>query len=320
MAEDQHSDAETADTVVIGTRGSDLALAQAHEVRDRLIAACGSAVEVKIEVISTKGDRILDRPLSEIGGKGLFTEEIEERLSDGRIDLAVHSSKDMPTLLPEGLELSCFLPREAPEDAFVSTKAGKLEDLPMGAVVGSSSLRRKALILRLRPDLQVVEFRGNVQTRLRKLEDGVADATLLAAAGLNRLGMSHVIASKFSVTDFPPAPGQGAICIETRVGDDRISKLLGPLNDANTSMALRTERAFLRELDGSCRTPLAGHAVIDGDKVSFHGMILSVDGSRWFEDRGESDLAGSEAMAISIARNLRQAAGEDFFEDWNASA
>ena len=209
-------------SIRIGTRGSDLALAQAHEVRDRLIAVHGQnsglAPEIHIDVISTMGDRVTDRPLSEIGGKGLFTEEIEERLEDGRIDIAVHSSKDMPTRLPDGLELSCFLPREAPEDAFVSTKAKNFYDLPLGAVVGSSSLRRKALLLRLRPDLKIVEFRGNVQTRLRKLEEGIADATLLAAAGLNRLNMQHVIASTFSVTDFPPAPGQGAICIESRSG------------------------------------------------------------------------------------------------------
>lgn len=307
-------------SIIIGTRGSDLALAQAHEVRDRLIAAHGNKpnwlLDIKIEVISTMGDRVTDRPLSEIGGKGLFTQEIEERLSDGRIDIAVHSSKDMPTVLPDGLELSCYLPREAPEDAFVSHHAKSIDDLPQGAVVGSSSLRRKALLLRLRPDLKVVEFRGNVQTRLRKLDEGVADATLLAAAGLNRLGMSHVIASKFSVTDFPPAPGQGAICIESRIGDEKIGALLAPINDANTMVVLKTERAFLRQLDGSCRTPLAGHAVVSGDQVAFHGMILSPDGQKWFEDRGVSSIADSEEMAISIADKLRARAGADFFEDW----
>ncbi|MCL4141922.1 UNVERIFIED_CONTAM: hypothetical protein GTU68_014302, partial [Idotea baltica] len=238
--------------IKIGTRGSDLALAQAYEVRDLLHKAHGRSLEVSVEVISTKGDRVTDRPLSEIGGKGLFTEEIEERLMDGRIDIAVHSSKDMPTVLPDGLELSCFLPREAPEDAFISNKAGSLSELPQGAVIGTSSLRRKALILRLRPDLKVVEFRGNVQTRLKKLEDGVAEATLLAAAGLNRLGMSHIITSKFSVSDFPPAPGwpgQGAICIETRIGDVIQGKnSLAPINDENTTRLLKVERSFLREL------------------------------------------------------------------------
>lgn len=300
----------------IGTRGSDLALAQAHEVRDRLLAAHGNVIAVEIEVISTRGDRVLDRPLSEIGGKGLFTQEIEERLLDGRIDIAVHSSKDMPTVLPDGLELSCYLPREMPQDAFVSHKAKTLDDLPKGAVVGSSSLRRKALLLRLRPDLEVVEFRGNVQTRLKKLADGVADATLLAAAGLNRLGMGDVAASHFDINDFPPAPGQGAICIESRIGDQRIGQLLEPLNDPDTQLALETERAFLAALDGSCRTPLAGHAVISGERVMFHGMILSPDGRTAYEQRGECARSEGAALGTSIAEALRLQAGKDFFEDW----
>lgn len=303
--------------LAIGTRGSDLALAQAHEVRDRLLAAHEGQLSITVEVISTRGDRVTDRPLSQIGGKGLFTEEIEERLLDGRIDLAVHSSKDMPTVLPDGLELSCFLPREAPEDAFICSTATSLHDLPKGAVVGSSSLRRKALILRLRPDLKVVEFRGNVQTRLRKLADGVADATLLAAAGLNRLGMADIAASRFSTEEFPPAPGQGAICVETRIGDEATARLLAPLNHAKTAMALEVERAFLAELDGSCRTPLAGHAVVDGDSVRFHGMILSEDGQTSYEDRGEAPLAAAAQMAIDIAKSLRNRAGNGFFEDWN---
>ncbi len=310
-------------SIRIGTRGSDLALAQAHEVRDRLIAAHGQSPsgvpEIHIDVISTMGDRVTDRPLSEIGGKGLFTEEIEERLADGRIDIAVHSSKDMPTRLPDGLELSCFLPREAPEDAFVSTKARTLDDLPLGAVIGSSSLRRKALLLRLRPDLTIVEFRGNVQTRLRKLEEGVADATLLAAAGLNRLNMQHVIASTFSVADFPPAPGQGAICIESRSGDARVAAMLEPINHRETAIALGTERAFLRQLDGSCRTPLAGHAKVDGDRVAFHGMILSPDGKTWFEARDTSTINDCEQMAVRVADELRARAGAGFFEDWMQS-
>ncbi len=310
-------------SVIIGTRGSDLALAQAREVRERLLASPlghSGALDVTIEVISTKGDRITDRPLSEIGGKGLFTEEIEERLSDGRIDIAVHSSKDMPTLLPAGLHLSCFLPREAPEDAFISHKVKQLADLPQGAVVGTSSLRRKALLLRLRPDLNIVEFRGNVQTRLRKLEEGVADATLLAAAGLNRLGMTHVISSKFSVTDFPPAPGQGAICIESRIGDERINRLLAGINDPDTQTALMVERAFLRQLDGSCRTPLAGHAVVENGRVRFHGMILSADGAICHQETGEDEIAKAERMAVQIAVNLRTIAGDDFFDDWKTGA
>lgn len=306
-----------ANVIAIGTRGSDLALAQAEEVRDRLIAAHGTDIQVRIDVISTKGDRVTDRPLSEIGGKGLFTEEIEERLSDGRIDIAVHSTKDMPTILPEGLALTCFLPREAPEDAFISKKAKTLDDLPKGAVVGTSSLRRKALLLRLRPDLEIVEFRGNVQTRLKKLENGVADATLLAAAGLNRLGQSELITSKFSVDKFPPAPGQGAICIEARIGDQRIADFLTPLNDENTTIALAAERAFLRELDGSCRTPLAGHARIKEGVVYLHGMILTPDGKTVYEHKDQGAVENADAVGVRLALNLRERADDDFFETWN---
>ncbi len=230
----------------IGTRGSALALAQAHETRARLMAAHALPEEAfAIVVISTSGDRIQDRPLSEAGGKGLFTKEIEEALLDGRIDIAVHSSKDMPTALPDGLELAAFLPREDPRDAFIGGKAARLRDLPDGAVVGSSSLRRQALIRRLRPDLQVVMFRGNVQTRLRKLDEGAVDGTLLANAGLRRLGLDGRITELLSLEDFPPAPGQGAICIEARQGDEAAARLLVPIGDAATAAALTCERAFL---------------------------------------------------------------------------
>lgn len=304
--------------IVIGTRGSDLALAQAHEVRNRLIAAHGGDVlKVEIEVISTKGDRVQDRSLSEIGGKGLFTEEIEERLLDKRIDIAVHSSKDMPTILPDGLELSCFLEREAVGDAFLSPKAKSLEDLPQGAVLGTSSLRRAALVRRLRPDLKIVEFRGNVQTRLKKLKDGVADATLLAEAGLNRLGQSALITSKLNPKDFPPAPGQGAICIESRIGDVSVSKLLEPLSHYDTKLALMCERAFLARLDGSCRTPIAGLAIILDGQVKFHGMILSPDGSVWHEVHRVGSIDDVVDIGTEAAEYLREQAGDAFFKDWN---
>lgn len=304
--------------IVIGTRGSDLALAQAHEVRDRLITAHGvGVVDVKIEVISTKGDRVQDRSLSEIGGKGLFTEEIEERLLDKRIDIAVHSSKDMPTILPDGLELSCFLEREAVADAFLSPKANSLAELPQGAVLGTSSLRRAALVRRLRPDINIVEFRGNVQTRLKKLKDGVADATLLAEAGLNRLGNSDLITAKMDATDFPPAPGQGAICIESRIGDEKINNFLAPLSHESTKLALECERAFLARLDGSCRTPIAGLALIDAGQVKFHGMILSPDGSVWFDVHREGSTADVVKIGTQAAEYLRDQAGSEFFKDWN---
>lgn len=305
-------------SIKIGTRGSDLALAQAHEVRDRLFESHGEDnLEVEIRVISTKGDRVQDRALSEIGGKGLFTEEIEQQLTSGEIDIAVHSTKDMPTLLPDGLELSCYLPREAPADAFISNKASSIETLPHGAVIGSASLRRQALIRRMRPDIKVVTFRGNVQSRLRKLEEGIVDATLLAEAGLNRLGLQHIITCLLPIDSFPPAPGQGAICIESRIGDDATLHMLAPLNDANTKTALAAERSFLAALDGSCRTPIAGHAILDGDSLQFHGMILSPDGAKVFETRRSGALVDAADMGTDAAKQLRAEAGETFFSDWS---
>lgn len=303
--------------VRIGTRGSELALAQARELEARIRAANpGVGLDVEIVVISTAGDRILDRPLSEIGGKGLFTQEIEAQLADGRIDMAVHSSKDMPTVLPQGLELSAFLPREAAADAFLSAEARSVATLPKGAVVGSSSLRRQALIRRMRPDLSVVTFRGNVNTRLRKLSEGEVAATMLAEAGLKRLGLDHHITALMPVDEFPPAPGQGAICVETRVGDGATGGLLAGVNHTPTMTALACERAFLAALDGSCRTPIAGHATVDGARLAFHGMILTPDGTQAHEVRlaGEADMAA--AIGREAADRVRAAAGERFFEAW----
>ncbi|MEC9343976.1 MAG: hydroxymethylbilane synthase [Pseudomonadota bacterium] len=301
----------------IGTRGSELALAQAGELQRRLAEANpGLERDVEIVVISTRGDRVTDRPLSEIGGKGLFTLEIEERLADGRIDMAVHSSKDMPTILPEGLELSCFLPRASPADAFISPGFGSLAALPRGAVVGTSSLRRQALTRRLRPDLEVVGFRGNVQTRLRKLDEHMVHATLLAHAGLVRLGLEDRIAALLDLEAFPPAPGQGAICVETRIGDEATGALLAGVNDAETAVALACERAFLAGLDGSCRTPIAGHAAIDGYALGFHGMILSPDGRQAHELRLEGEASAAAEIGRETAERLRREAGPAFFADW----
>ncbi|MBZ9806649.1 hydroxymethylbilane synthase [Mesorhizobium sp. BR1-1-9] len=301
----------------IGTRGSPLALAQAQETRARLMAAHDLPQEAfEIVVISTSGDRIQDRPLSEAGGKGLFTKEIEEALLARAIDIAVHSSKDMPTQLPDGLELSAFLPREDARDAFVGRAAKTIADLPKGAKVGSSSLRRQALIRRMRPDLDVVMFRGNVQTRLRKLDEGVAAGTILAHAGLKRLGLGHVVTDLIPLDIFPPAPGQGAIGIETRIGDGDVEQMLAAIHDLPTGQALACERAFLAALDGSCRTPIAGHAVIDGADLSFAGLIISPDGtqSHMVEMKGpalDAALIGEEA-----ARTVRARAGETFFDGW----
>jgi hydroxymethylbilane synthase len=302
----------------IGTRGSELALAQARESRARLMAAHGlGEADFEIVVISTSGDRIQDRPLSEVGGKGLFTKEIEEALLDGRIDFAVHSSKDMPTVLPEGLELSCFLEREDVRDAFIGRAAPTLVDLPEGAVVGSSSLRRQALIRRLRPDLEVVTFRGNVQTRLRKLEEGQVGATLLAQAGLKRLGLEHVATELLDVESFPPAPGQGAICIESRIGDAAVTDLLAPINHGDTSAALACERAFLAALDGSCRTPIAGHAQIEAGQLRFFGMILTPDGTQTHEIEADGPTEDAAAIGRQAGEKIRAKAGTAFFESWH---
>jgi len=301
----------------IGTRGSPLALAQASETRARLMAVHGLPEEAfEIVVLSTKGDRVTDRPLSEIGGKGLFTEEIEEQLSDGRLDLAVHSSKDMPTVLPDGLGLVAFLEREDVRDAFIGRTAPRLEDLPRNAVVGSASLRRQALIRRLRPDVSVITFRGQVETRLRKLDEGVVDATLLAHAGLKRLGYTEVITDLLDSESFPPAPGQGAICIEARLDDARTAELLAPINHADTQAALLCERAYLAALDGSCRTPIAGHATISGDRISFFGMILTPDGTVWHESRASGATGDAAALGAEAGTEVRERAGSSFFDSW----
>lgn len=304
-------------TLKIGTRGSPLALAQAHETRARLMQAHGLPEQAfEVMPISTSGDRIQDRPLSEAGGKGLFTKEIEEALLDGRIDIAVHSSKDMPTVLPDGLELVTFLPREDARDAFIGKTAKRIADLPQGATVGSSSLRRQALLRRMRPDFKVVMFRGNVQTRLRKLEEGVAEGTILAYAGLKRLGLEHVVTDLMPLKDFPPAPGQGAIGIETRIGDRDVERMLAAIHHVPTGQALACERAFLAALDGSCRTPIAGHATVSGEKLSFTGLIISPGGAESHEVRLEGEAADAAEIGLDAARTVRARAGAKFFDGW----
>jgi hydroxymethylbilane synthase len=302
----------------IGTRGSPLALAQAAETRSRLMEAHGLPEEMfEVVVLSTKGDRITDRALSEIGGKGLFTEELEQQLLSGELDFAVHSSKDMPTWLPDGLEISAYLPREDFRDAVVGRTAPSLTALPDRAVVGSASLRRQALIRRMRPDIEVIVFRGSVETRLRKLNEGQVDATLLALAGLKRLGREDVITELLDPTDFPPAPAQGAICIESRVGDRRVLDLLEGINHKPTYDAVSCERAFLEVLDGSCRTPIAGYTVLDGDHLKFSGLILTPDGTR----EHAVSIEGSRSDAVKLGRQagetVRTAAGPGFFASWS---
>ncbi len=295
----------------IGTRGSQLALAQAHETRARLMKAHGwSEDDVEIIIIRTTGDMIRDRPLAEIGGKGLFTKEIEEALLDGRIDLAVHSMKDVPAILPDGLLISTYLPREDNRDAFISHVAASIDDLPGGAKVGTSSVRRAAQLLARRPDLEITGFRGNVGTRLDKLAAGEVDATFLACAGLNRLGLADRITQAVPPDIMLPAVAQGAIGIEIRENDADTRALLDPLDDKDTRTAVAAERGFLAELEGSCRTPLAAFATVEGDTVSLRCEALSLDGREvWRAARtGQAGEAGE--MGRDAAREVLAAAGD----------
>lgn len=293
--------------IVIGTRGSKLALAQAYEVKGLLIKAHDHLNEdnIDIKVMSTRGDRVQDRNLSEIGGKGLFTEEIEDALYKGDVDIAVHSLKDMPTKLPEGLELVCYLEREDVRDAFLSAKAKSLKDLPEGAVLGTSSLRRKAQALALRPDLEVVNFRGNVQTRLKKLDDNVADATFLAMAGLNRLDIDDPRVNAVETEDLLPAVAQGAITIEIASHNDAMRAILAPLNHEETELRVRAERRMLDILDGSCRTPIAGLAIIDGDTMTLTGRVLDEDGNNLRHDVVSGDKNDPEALGEKLGQLLK---------------
>ena len=298
----------------IGTRGSPLALAQAREVQARLEAAHqGAMLAFELHIIKTSGDRIQDRLLSEAGGKGLFTKELEEALLAGIIDLAVHSMKDMPTVLPAGLTVACFLPREDVRDAFIGRSVRSLAELPRGASVGTASLRRQAQVKRLRPDLAVVPMRGNVETRLRKLEAGDADATLLACAGLKRLGLESRITSPIPVEQMLPAVAQGAIGVEVRAGDERLADLLAPINDQSTALTVSAERAFLARLDGSCRTPIAGLAELEGARFVFRGEILTPDGAQSHATSRAGRPEEAVKLAVDAANELLGRAGPDFF-------
>ncbi|MEP5758771.1 MAG: hydroxymethylbilane synthase [Litoreibacter sp.] len=302
--------------LMIGTRGSPLALAQAYETRERLSKAFGLPLDAfSIVVIKTTGDKILDRPLKEIGGKGLFTREIEDDMLAGKIDIAVHSMKDMPTIQPDGLVLDTYLPREDVRDAFISPRAGGLADLPAGTVVGTSSLRRRAQLKLRRPDLEVVEFRGNLQTRLKKLDDGVAEATFLAMAGLNRLKMDGVPKSAIAVEDMLPAVAQGAIGVERRVDDERAAEMLSAIHDKTTGQRLSAERRFLLALDGSCETPIAGLAELDGGTLRLRGEVLRPDGSEAINEEMTGAIEDGAQMGEEMAKKLLARAGPKFF-DW----
>lgn len=291
---------------VIGTRGSPLALAQAHQTQGLLAGALGlDLAQVPLQIIRTTGDAIQDRPLSEAGGKGLFTKELDEALIGGRIDLAVHSAKDLPTALPLGLTIAGYLAREDPRDALISSVGTSLDDLPSGALFGSASLRRQAQAKRLRPDLRVTLLRGNVETRLAKVERGEVGATLLAVAGLKRLRLAYRITAVLEPDAFLPAVGQGAIAIVTRNGDDRVGAAVQRILDRATGVALAAERSFLAVLDGSCRTPIAGHGSLGEAGLSFRGLVLRPDGSDSVEAWGEGPEDDAERIGREAGTNVR---------------
>ncbi len=304
----------------IGTRGSPLALAQAYETRQRLKDAFELPADAfEIVVIKTTGDNRAmidaDRPLKEIGNKGLFTKEIEEAMLCGDIDIAVHSTKDMPVAQPTGLLLDTYLPREDVRDAFISPRLGEIGSLPEGAVVGTSSLRRRAQILHRRPDLRVVEFRGNVQTRLKKLAEGVADCTFLAMAGLRRLKMEEIPATAISTDEMLPAIAQGAIGIERRQDDFRSAEMLQSIHCPQTAARLLAERNLLAGLDGSCETPIAGLAELDNGQIYLRGEVLRPDGSEVIADSVTGPTEDAADLGLELAQWLKKRAGAGFF-DW----
>ena len=296
---------ETGAKLRLGTRGSPLALAQAHELRRRLAEAGPVAAEqVEIVVIRTSGDRITDRSLAEAGGKGLFTKELDEALLDRRIDIAAHSAKDLPTLIPPGIAIAGYLPREDARDALIAPRFGGLDRLPAGALIGTASVRREAQLKRWRPDIEIRLMRGNVDTRLRKLAEGECDATLLALAGLKRLGRENEATEILDIARFIPAVGQGAIAIATRTEDERLVSRLAPVLDKPTERALAAERAFLNKLDGSCRTPIAGHAVLAGGRLRFCGLALKQDGTNGVEVSREGSADEAEQLGADAAGEL----------------
>jgi len=289
----------------LGTRGSPLALTQANETRRRLSAAHGWDVEqIVLRIIRTSGDAIQDRPLAEAGGKGLFTKEIDAALLAGEIDAAVHSAKDLPTLVPDGVALAGFLPREDVRDALISAFADTIQGLPKGASLGAASLRRQAQALRLRPDLRLELLRGNVETRLRKAESGAVGATLLAMAGLKRLGLVHRARAPLDPDAFLPAPGQGAIALTARTNDARALEALAAIGDPATYAELMAERAFLAKLEGSCRTPIAGLARLEDGRLRFKGEVLRTDGSESFGIAAEGLPADAARLGREAGREL----------------
>ncbi|HSE14581.1 MAG TPA: hydroxymethylbilane synthase [Candidatus Deferrimicrobium sp.] len=301
------------DIIRLGSRGSKLALWQAEHVREEIERRTGRKVE--ITRIRTTGDMILDVPLSKVGGKGLFVKEIEEALLSDRIDLAVHSMKDVPTDLPAGLEISCITRREDPRDAFLSVAHARFEDLPAGAHVGTSSLRRQTQLLGLRPDLSIGQLRGNLDTRIRKMEEGKYDAIILAAAGLRRLGWDGKIRQYLPTGVSIPAIGQGALGIEIRSGDERTREAVAFLNDRETSLAVRAERGFLKRLEGGCQVPIAAHGTVNGDAVELSGLIGKPDGSRILRGKRAGSASDPEAIGVALAEDLLAQGGREILDE-----
>jgi hydroxymethylbilane synthase len=292
-----------------------LALAQARELKGRLEAAHGlDAAAIEIVVIKTSGDMILNLPLSEAGGKGLFTKELDLALASGNIEMAVHSAKDLPTVLAEGIEIAGYLPRADVHDAWISPHAPHPLKLPPGSVVGTASLRRAAMVKRLRPDLKIALLRGNVETRLAKVAKGEVAATLLALAGLRRLGLEAKATAVLDVREFVPAPGQGAIAITVRAGDCATRAFLAPVLDAVTGVALVTERAFLKVLDGSCKTPIGAFAWVEEERLAFHAIVLKPDGSRCFEAEVSGLLAAAASLGEAAGQELAAQIPAGFFD------
>lgn len=299
------------DSLVIATRGSLLALWQAEHIKSRLSALLPGC-RITLNVIKTQGDIILDVPLSKVGGKGLFVKEIEEALLDNRADLAVHSIKDVPMQLPEGLTLACVPEREICTDCFLSTKYATVEDLPAQARVGTSSLRRQAQLLEMRPDLQILSLRGNVDTRLRKLHDNEYDAILLASAGLKRLGLTAPHAQSLDAERFLPAVGQGALGIECRENDPELRALLAQLEDSATRVCVEAERGFLAGLEGGCQVPIAGHAIMsDAHTVSLKGLVAEVDGSRVLRAHSHGSADNARTLGLQLAAHMLNEGARD---------
>jgi hydroxymethylbilane synthase len=300
------------DKIRIGTRGSKLALVQAHLV-EKLLLEAHPHIKIEIVIITTTGDRLIDRNLNEIGGKGLFIKEIEEALLNNSVDIAVHSMKDMTAFIPEAFEIPCMLKREDPRDALICKTASRIIDLPQGATVGTSSPRRASQVLHMRPDLKIVPFRGNIDTRLLKLKENEADATFLAIAGINRCKISDKIIHIIDDKEMLPAVAQGAIGIETRKNDENLKQMLIPLHDKETFIRVEAERAFLQEFDGSCRTPIAALAKIDGDDISVNFLIASMDGKEVLRTTRKGRTSEAKQLGKDAALELLAKAGEGFF-------